>query len=123
MELTVFMTRYPRAEVPTRGFRCPTCGAEELLLGEAQRVHEIATRLGLTPSTRSERRRLVRIGNSLGVTVSPDALRKTFGTTRAGVELDVTVQGDAIVIRRATDGDHRRARRNPDGGTAPASSP
>lgn len=101
MELTVFMSRFPRGELPTRGFRCAVCGEEELTLAEAKRVHEMAKRLGLLGSSRSQRRRLVRIGNSLGVTIAPATLKDAFGTTGPGAALDVSAEGDAIVIRKA----------------------
>lgn len=101
MELTVLSLAFPRGTLPVKGFRCPTCGAEELLLGELAKARETARRIGLLKTGRAERRRLLRVGNSLGITLAPAVVREVLGGVHAGEEVLVGVQGDAIVIRRA----------------------
>lgn len=101
MELTVLTIRFPRGSLPVKGFRCPVCGEEELLLGEAARARETARRLGLMGPEREEHRSLLRIGNSIGLTIDPEVLRDVVGEAHPGVDVVVSVEGDAIVIRRA----------------------
>lgn len=101
MELTVLSVRFPRGSLPVKGFRCPVCGEEELLLDEAARARETASRLGLLLPEREVHRSLLRIGNSVGVTLDPSTLREVLGGDQPGVDVVVSVEGDAIVIRRA----------------------
>ncbi|MHB8584775.1 MAG: AbrB/MazE/SpoVT family DNA-binding domain-containing protein [Thermoplasmatota archaeon] len=100
MELTVLTVRYPRGSLPVKGFRCPICGEEEMLLDEAARARSQARGLGLLAPKHEKHRRLLRVGNSLGVTLDPEILREAFGNADPGADVIVAAEGDSIVIRR-----------------------
>lgn len=101
MEAAVFLTKLPRGELPTRGFRCPVCGDEVMLASEVGRLHDLGERLGLGHPKRVSHRRLLRVGNSMGLTLEPAVLRLALGDVTVGQDLTVEVHGDSIIIRRS----------------------
>lgn len=96
MTEAVLEVHFPGRSLPARGFRCPVCGAEEILAGELQRVQDLAKDLGLF-GTQSESQRMVqRHGNSLIVTLDPGWLRR-HGVKR-GDKVLVREKGDSLVV-------------------------
>jgi hypothetical protein len=92
--------RFPVGSLPARGFRCPRCGEAILLAAEAEALEAMARRLGLYGVEDRRRRKLLRTGGSLAVTLDPELLRAALGAPGAGATVEVGRQGDSIVIRR-----------------------
>lgn len=93
--------RYPLGSVPARGFRCPVCGSEELLLGESKRVHELARKLGMFGLEQASVRKLQRTGTSTCVTLDPALLRAALPNAKPGTAVRVGRQGSRIIIEAA----------------------
>lgn len=101
MDLTVLSVRFPRGELPVRGFRCATCGEEAVEATEAAKAQKFAAKLGLRGPRYSRRRRLLKVGNSTAVTLERAMIDEVLGGAAVGSEVTVGVEGDAIVIRRS----------------------
>lgn len=98
MEETILRVRFPKGQLPARGFRCPVCHDERLLLEEAHHLDELAHELGLFGVENQHRRKLLRTGNSLAVTIDPDLIRDILDGATAGEEVRVGRMGRKIVI-------------------------
>lgn len=72
-----------------------------LLAADAEALEVLARRLGLYGIEDRRRRKLLRTGGSLAVTLDPELLREALGGPAAGTTVEVGRQGDRIVIRRA----------------------
>lgn len=100
MEEAVVEVRFPLGTLPCRGYRCPTCGREDVLGSDAGDLQELARRLGLFGPERRSRRKLMRTGGSIAVTLDPELLRSVLGHARAGAVVEVGLEGERIVIRK-----------------------
>lgn len=96
----MLLVRFPGGAIPGRGFRCRQCGEESLLAEETERLHGLAERLGLFGLQGKKRRKLLKTGGSLAVTLDPELLREVLGKARAGTYVQVGREGDRIVITR-----------------------
>ena len=47
MREAVIMLRFPKGDVPVKGWRCPSCGDEKVLLEDAKAARLYAERMGL----------------------------------------------------------------------------
>lgn len=92
---------YPRGKLPVEGMRCAVCGEEWLWAEQVHNARLQAERLGLYGPTRSGKRKLHRSGTSVVVSLDPALLREALGGAQPGDEVEVSQQGDAVVIRRA----------------------
>lgn len=101
MEHAILQMQYPLGALPARGFRCPVCGNETLLLPDAQAVNDLARRLGLFGLEQSEERKLQRTGTSVCVTLDPQLLRDALSGATAGSVVRVGRLGSRIVIEAA----------------------
>lgn len=101
MEPAVLLVRYPSGELPGRGFRCPVCARETLLLEESARLNDLARKLGLYGLEAHSTRKLLRTGNSIAVSLDPELAREVLGTTKPGAKVRVGRVGDRIVVMRA----------------------
>ncbi|MEA3198940.1 MAG: hypothetical protein QOE90_368 [Thermoplasmata archaeon] len=93
---------YPRGKMPAEGMRCPVCGEEAFWAEQVHHARRLAERLGLYGPTRSSKRKLHRSGTSVVVSLDPTLLREALGGAQPGDEVEVSQQGDAVVIRRAS---------------------
>lgn len=99
MSEAVLSMDFPLGKLPVQGYRCPRCG-EEIFLGEAvAATQQLAKRLGLYGIEGRGRRTALKIGNSVGLTVDPSTA-KALGI-EPGTELELGIQGDALVIHVA----------------------
>lgn len=94
----VLELRYPRGQLPARGYRCPTCGEESLLGADAQRADDLAHRLGLFGTERFGTRKLLRAGNSVAVTLDPHLVAEVLHGTKPGTRVRVGREGGRIVV-------------------------
>ncbi|HEX9816255.1 MAG TPA: hypothetical protein VGB18_04685 [Candidatus Thermoplasmatota archaeon] len=101
MDEAIFPVHFPLGQLPARGFRCPTCGEEQLLGSEAQRLERMAHDVGLFGVEDIRERKLLKTGNSLVVTIDPTLAKTVFGTTRPGVRIRIGRLGKRIVIEPA----------------------
>lgn len=97
----ILKIRFPLGSLPVRGFRCPVCGSESLLASEAQEAQDLARELGLFSVTNRRRRKLLRTGNSIAVSLDPELLREVLPGRKPGDAVFVGRMGDRIVIERA----------------------
>jgi hypothetical protein len=100
MEETILSLQYPKGRVPARGFRCPTCGEEVLLLEDASEARRTAENLGLFGVENARRRKLQKTGNSITVSLDPELLRSALLDAKPGDQVSVGRQGNRIVITR-----------------------
>lgn len=100
MEEAILRVDFPLGSLPARGWRCPVCGEETLLLADAGEVQRLAQRLGLFGVQGRKRRKLLKTGGSLAVTLDPELLREVLGKARAGTYVQVGREGGRIVITR-----------------------
>lgn len=98
MEPATFEVRFPLGKLPVRGFRCPICGEEALTGTQAKALDELARRLGLFGIEDKHRRKLLRTGNSIAVSLDPELVRDVLHGAKPGAEVFVGRQGDKIVI-------------------------
>lgn len=104
MEPTILQLNYPRGSLPVRGFRCPHCGDDAILGADGAKNRELANSLGLFgPSTGKSRRKLMKTGTSIGVTLDRGLLREFLGTDQPGRIVVVSGEGRRIVIELAAD--------------------
>lgn len=100
MDAAILEVRFPRGVLPAKGYRCPRCGREVLLGADAAELQELGHRLGLFGPERKSRRRLMKTGGSIAVTLDPELLRSVLGHARAGAVVEVGLEGERIVIRK-----------------------
>lgn len=94
----VLQVHFPRGALPATGLRCRVCLHESLPADEVQRVEALAHELGLFGIEDRRKRKLIRAGNSLAVTIDPELAAKTLGTDRPGIEVSVGRMGKRIVV-------------------------
>lgn len=99
MSPAIVTMRFPKGTLPASGYRCATCGLDVVGADETQRAFDEARGLGLFGVQNAKRRKLTTVGTSLGVTLDKE-LREALGVVK-GDDLEVGLQGDAIVIRKA----------------------
>lgn len=102
MDDAIFPLHFPNGQMPARGFRCSTCGHERLSGSEFERLEKMARELGLYGIEESRERKLLKVGNSLVVTIDPALARMALGTSRPGIKVRVGLQGKRIIIEAAS---------------------
>lgn len=101
LDEVVLWIRYPRGRVPSRGFRCPICGDESLLLGDGNKADELAHELGLFGLEQVGTRRLLRAGNSIAVTLDPQLVEEVLSGAKPGTKVRVGRLGKRIFVEPA----------------------
>lgn len=101
MEPAILECHFPRGKLPGHGFKCPLCGEEVLLAEEVGRLQVEGHRLGLYGLENAQRRKLLRTGNSVTVSLDPELLREVLGNRKPGDWVRVGREGGRIVIEPA----------------------
>lgn len=101
MNEAVLDVRFPRGTLPTRGFRCPECGNEVVRAEDAKALEAKAREAGFLGLDQGKPRKLLRVGNSLAVTLDPALAREVLRTTKPGTEVRMGRLGKRIVIEPA----------------------
>lgn len=98
MDEAVLVVRFPRGQLPVRGFRCPTCEEEIILGSDVEKIDEIARGLGLFGVEQTGKRKLIRAGNSLAVTLDPELVADVLHGAKAGSTVRVGRIGKRIFV-------------------------
>lgn len=98
MDVVILRLRYPRGQVPAKGFRCPECGEESLLVSEAEKADEMARDLGLYGIENAGVRKLLRAGNSIAVSLDPELVADVLKGAKPGTSVRVGRVGRRIVV-------------------------
>lgn len=104
MHPDILSLRFPEGTLPVRGYRCPRCGEERLLGTTLKDAQSLAERLGLFGLQDVQRRKILQIGNSMGVSIDPELLRDIIPGAGVGTEVLIGKKGDAIALRPIDDG-------------------
>ena len=100
MDEVVLRVRFPRGPVAVRGFGGAACG-EEIILGRGvEKAEQDASALGLFGLEQAGRRKLLRAGNSLAVSLDPELLAEILPGAKPGMEVRVGRVGRRIVIEQ-----------------------
>lgn len=95
----ILRLQLPVGSLPVKGMRCPVCGEEMISARDLADARAEAERLGLMGPRQTMRRKVTRNGTSTSVNLPPEMLSHIGA--KAGSEVDVSLVGDSIVIRRA----------------------
>lgn len=96
MEPAILTVHFPRDHIPGRGYRCLKCGYEALSAGEADRLSDLAKKLGLYEPAMPMVRKITRSGKRLSLYIPKD-IEETLNLKK-GMKVKISVQGDRIVI-------------------------
>lgn len=97
---TVLWVRYPRGKLPVKGCVCTICGADSIDADDAQQCTDLARDLGLFGIESDRTRSLLKVGNSVAVSLDPQLIRDVLGGAKPGDQVRVGRHGKRIVIER-----------------------
>lgn len=100
MDVAIVEVAFPRGRLPVRGYRCPRCGEELIPGGVLSAAQSLARSLGMAGVERSEVRKAMAIGSSIGATI-PKAYLERLGIA-AGTPLAFELHADHIEVRVET---------------------
>jgi hypothetical protein len=98
MDEVILRLRYPRGQLPARGFRCGTCGEERLLFSDAEKADETAHEIGLFGLEQFGTRKLLRAGNSIAVSLDPQLVKDVLKGAKPGASVRVGRLGRRIFV-------------------------